>query len=201
MISQPMSDVGVHFLQTQQFQHLEQLGLTELTAITTNQILLWSLNRAEGAPIQIILDIPLGFVLAMLEEAQIEPEHLIVITWNRCAEYLDDLWALGPAGLISGGTQQTELIRAITAVAQGQRYRSDPMCTSPLTARERHMLRLASLGWSMEAIAESLGCRKQTVMNSFSHIYTQLGLRNRTEAVLYYWGLLPRCNGMVNEAP
>ena len=55
---------------------------------------------------------------------------------------------------------------------------------TPLTARELEVLRLIARGMSNREIADSLGTSEGTVKNQASSIFSKLGVRDRTRAVL-----------------
>jgi DNA-binding CsgD family transcriptional regulator len=54
---------------------------------------------------------------------------------------------------------------------------------SPLTARELEVLRLAALGLAVGGIGEQLMISRGTVKSHLEHIYSKLGVANRTAAV------------------
>ena len=54
----------------------------------------------------------------------------------------------------------------------------------PLTSRERQVLRLMAAGSSNKEIAEALGAAEGTIKNHASSIFSKLGVRARTRAVL-----------------
>jgi len=61
----------------------------------------------------------------------------------------------------------------------------DSFTTTPLTPRERLVLRSIAAGGTNRRIAERLGRREQTIKNQLSVIYWKLGVRNRMELALY----------------
>jgi DNA-binding NarL/FixJ family response regulator len=54
----------------------------------------------------------------------------------------------------------------------------------PLTKREREVLRLMAAGSSNKEIADALGAAEGTIKNHASSIFSKLGVRDRTRAVL-----------------
>jgi len=142
-----------------------------------------------AASISVILDIPRGFALQTLEHANSGGAHRVVVTWSFCPEYWEDLWDLRPDILIVGDGLTLDLATAVTAAAQGRRYRQTPDARSALSPAERRVLRLLAHNCSNEQIAERLSVRPQTVKNLVTVIYHKLDLTNRNEALLYYWDI------------
>jgi DNA-binding NarL/FixJ family response regulator len=58
------------------------------------------------------------------------------------------------------------------------------MLPEPLTKREREVLRLMAAGSSNKEIADALGAAEGTIKNHASSIFSKLGVRDRTRAVL-----------------
>jgi DNA-binding NarL/FixJ family response regulator len=54
----------------------------------------------------------------------------------------------------------------------------------PLTRRELEILRLMAGGYSNREISEALGAAEGTIKNHASSIFSKLGVRDRTRAVL-----------------
>lgn len=137
----------------------------------------------------IILDIPRGFALQTLENLSSTGAHRVVVTWSFCPEYWEDLWDLRPDILIVGDGLTLDLATAVTAAAQGRRYRQTPDTRTALSPAERRVLRLLAHNCSNEQIAARLSVRPQTVKNLVTVIYQKLRLTNRNEALLYYWDI------------
>ena len=137
--------------------------------------------------LECVVDAPIGFALKLLPS--LRGEHAVVWTENPCGEYWEDLWAYGPRVLVVGGFGVTQLELALKRAASGEHYRESPSYQSPLTRAERSLLRLGALGWENKHIAQRLRLRERTVQNGLTRVYAKLGLANRTEAALYYWGL------------
>ncbi|MDR7274099.1 response regulator transcription factor [Catenuloplanes atrovinosus] len=119
--------------------------------------------------------------------------------------------------LVHGEFDPAELLRAVTVVASGRSWLSPAAATVAaealrraqetaeaaareaerldrarrrygLTAREREVLDLVAEGLANVVIAERLGLTEKTVKNHLHAVFTKLGARNRTEAVLRWTG-------------
>lgn len=79
------------------------------------------------------------------------------------------------------------LVEAILAFVEGREPEAahPPSALSPLTAREREVLRLIAAGESNKAIAASLSIRPATVERHVTNIYGKIGARGRADAVLH----------------
>jgi two-component system response regulator DesR len=98
--------------------------------------------------------------------------------------------AAGARGLIGKDGSLADLLRAIRALAAGERA-IDPAAAvavlsppeMPLTARELDVLRVAAEGLPLKEIARRLFLAHGTVRNHLSAILRKTGARNRMEAV------------------
>ena len=147
-----------------------------------------------SAPTKVILDIPQGYALSVLEDMGRLYEdrsclRSVVVTFNSCPEYLEDLWDLRPTVLLATPNYEHDLPHAIASASKGIVQRIISGQTTPLTRTERQVLRYLAQGWSNKAIAVQLNIQDKTVMNTLTAIYHKLHLKNRKEAALYYWGL------------
>lgn len=141
------------------------------------------------ASLSLIIDSPLGYALSALERAEVVVAQMIIVSWNPCVEYWEDLWELQPAALLVERDLDLDLAIAIQQARGGTRQRSTPAVVSPLTPTERRMLRYVARGWTNKNIASQLNVQCQTVLNALTNIYQKLGVHNRNEAALYYWGI------------
>jgi DNA-binding NarL/FixJ family response regulator len=99
-----------------------------------------------------------------------------------------DVLANAIRSVAAGGTmlrpQLTERVLRGLAGAPRDRTAFASDSASPLTAREREVLRLMAGGYSNREIADALGAAEGTVKNHASSILSKLGVRDRTRAVL-----------------
>jgi DNA-binding NarL/FixJ family response regulator len=146
-------------------------------------------DQAFRLPMVVIYDEPWGYALEALK-AQSDELH-VVLTGNPCPEYLEDLWGLHPALLIATHDTLKTFLEAIPLIQNGQRLKliPNPTYQSPLTQAERLTLRYCALGLSDKEIAQRRGVTAHAVSNSLNLIYQKLGLKGRTQAALYYWGM------------
>lgn len=136
----------------------------------------------------VLLDMPYGSALRALESLDCTSRRVIVVPWNTSPEYLEDVWALQPAILLLGQTMEVELPVALIRASQGDRYRCTGGFITVLAPPERAILRALARGWSNQQIADHLGIQEKTVRNILTTIYAKLGVDNRTQAALRYWG-------------
>ena len=106
----------------------------------------------------------------------------------------------GARGYLLKGATKEEILRAVTAVADGEaifgpaiarrvlaRLGATPNDRDPfpqLTPREHDVLDLLAQGHSNSAIASSLGLSLKTVNNNTSTIFAKLNVATRTEAAI-----------------
>ena len=141
----------------------------------------------EAADLQLVIDGPWGSALHLL---QTQPaRQIVLLTDNPCAEYWDDLWEFGPRALLVGGHSVPDIARALARAQAGEVFRQVPAHDSLLTLGERKLLQAAAMGLENKQIASEQKLCLGTVKNGLNHVFEKLGLRNRTEAALYYWGL------------
>ena len=163
-------------------------GIPSLETCLTRSLDALGLQPAVAAGRLLLVDLPCGFAFRALTPAGAPREQVLVMTENPCPEYGEDLWALQPAGLIVGIQFDHTLIDALVRVGRGERYRLTPARPSPLTATEGALLRVVAHGWDNVRIARQFHVEDKTVRNALTRIYTKLGVANRVEAALYYWG-------------
>lgn len=84
-------------------------------------------------------------------------------------------------GTIHSPTVTERVLRGIDRIAPAFEASALP---EPLTKREREVLRLMAAGSSNKEIGDALGAAEGTIKNHASSIFSKLGVRDRTRAVL-----------------
>jgi DNA-binding NarL/FixJ family response regulator len=131
---------------------------------------------------------------------------VLVLTTFADQEYVNQALQNGASGYLLKDTPFEELTQSIhlvhkgytqlgpglspqllppLSVASGGNDRSDISIFEQLTAREQEILHHISMGASNREIAEQLYISEKTVRNHITHILSQLGLRDRTQAAIY----------------
>ena len=142
-----------------------------------------------SSSIKVVIDIQAGFALHVLETLSGKGLCIIVITFSFCPEYWDDLWDLHPDVLTVASALERDFVGTVRRAALGERYRIVPKFKTALSKTERDVLCHLARGWSNKKIALHLGLQEKTVLNTLTSVYDKLHLHNRTEALLYYWGI------------
>jgi DNA-binding NarL/FixJ family response regulator len=176
-------------------------GVAHLREIVTGTLLNLGFYIDAGAPIKLVLDFPYGYGFDTLKTLTNERPRLIIVTWNPCREYHEDLWDLEPGALFAGEVFEKQnlvetLAESINHLLEDDYYRLTPGPSTSLTSRERLVLRYVALAWSNRRIAQQLSVQEQTVKNILRCVYNKLDVRCHAEAALYYWGLYSRSNQM-----
>jgi DNA-binding CsgD family transcriptional regulator len=138
-------------------------------------------------PYMLLIDAPFGYALTAL--ASLDAHATLIISDNPCPDYWEDLWSMEPQGLLVGGTTLPEITQALAQLARGERFKRTPAQQSPLTQRQRHVLRELARGLDTHQIADILQLKPRTVRNYIDTLKHQLKLHTREQLVLYYWGL------------
>lgn len=118
------------------------------------------------------------------------PNVLILTTYDTQADIISAIEA-GALGYLLKDAPEQQLHDAIVNTAAGRRTLSPDVAavlarrlSSPeLSQRESEILRALATGASNRAIAEELFISQATVKTHLVHIYTKLGVDNRTAAV------------------
>jgi len=134
-----------------------------------------------------------------------QPVRVLMLTTFDLDEYVYDALRAGASGFLLKDAPAEQLVDAVRVIARGdallapsvtrrlisdfaRRRRHDlanPNAVAALTPREVEVLRLIARGLSNTEIAGELFLAEQTVKTHVGHILTKLGLRDRTQAVVY----------------
>jgi DNA-binding NarL/FixJ family response regulator len=132
--------------------------------------------------------------------AQDPDAHLLVLTSSTDEAMVLRAIHAGALGYLVKDAQPPEVLRAIRHVAQGNSYlppavalklakgvreEKDGTLVEPLTGREIEVLRLIGQGAANKEIAEALVLTEGTVRTHVHNILGKLGLKHRTQVVLY----------------
>jgi two-component system response regulator NreC len=121
--------------------------------------------------------------------------HLLVLSMHDQARDVRRAFDAGAHGYLPKAAADEDLVRAIRAVAAGERYVHPSLgaaLASPkeaggpideLTAREREVLRLLALGHTNQEIAERLVVSVRTVESHRAHVMTKLRVSTRAGLV------------------
>lgn len=154
-------------------------------------------------PDVIIMDLAMpdtdGFS-ATAEISRVAPDvAVLVLTMSDDDLTVTKAMRSGARGYLLKGATKEEILRAVTAVADGQAIfgpavaqrvlarlgtSSDEDPFPQLTPREHDVLRLLAQGLSNSTIAARLGLSLKTVNNNTSSIFTKLNVAGRTEAAI-----------------
>ncbi len=151
------------------------------------------------APDVAVMDIEMPGIGGLEGVAKIRerfPEvHMLVLSMHDQARDVRRAFDAGAHGYLPKAAADEDLVRAIRAVAAGERYVHPSLgaaLASPkdaggpideLTAREREVLRLLALGHTNQEIAERLVVSVRTVESHRAHVMTKLRVSTRAGLV------------------
>lgn len=120
------------------------------------------------------------------------PQVLILTTYDSDADILSAVES-GATGYLLKDSDPTELVRAIAGAARGETVLSPPVAgrlvarmrgpAVALSPREAEIVRLVAEGRSNHELARLLFITEATVKSHLLHVFTKLGVENRTAAV------------------
>lgn len=122
------------------------------------------------------------------------PMKIIVLTAYDDDVYVRGMAAAGAAGYILKDEAPESVVQAIYTTVGGGTWFSWPVVdklvnfekgASNLNERERQILSRIIQGWDNARIAKELDLAEQTVRNHTSHLYAKLGVKSRTEAIVW----------------
>jgi DNA-binding NarL/FixJ family response regulator len=138
--------------------------------------------------------------------------RVVVLSMHSDEAYVVEALRAGANGYVLKESRAEELVRAIRAVAAGERYFSPPLSESALglymqkvestpvdrfqtlTSREREVLQLTVEGHSSTEIAKRLFISSRTVESHRTNLMRKLAVRNQKELVrsAMQHGILPK---------
>jgi two-component system response regulator NreC len=130
--------------------------------------------------------------------------HILILSMHVEEAYITRALEAGARGYLLKDSADTELIRAVTAVAAGKSYFSPAVARvmlddyvrkladkgvvdryDSLSEREREIFQLVAEGHSNKEIADLLSVSPATVETHRAHVLQKLGVHNTAELVLY----------------
>jgi DNA-binding NarL/FixJ family response regulator len=131
--------------------------------------------------------------------------RVLVLTTFDLDEYVYEALRAGASGFLLKRTPAADLVAGVRVVAAGDALLApsvtrrllatfqgraagggaDPAALAELTAREREVLTLVAQGMSNAEIATKLFLSEGTVKTHLKRIFVKLGVRDRTQAVIY----------------
>ena len=125
---------------------------------------------------------------------------VLVLSMQDDPAYVREAFDAGASGYVMKEAADDEVVDAVRAVADGQRYLHPALgarlleaeseerrraAEDPLSEREREVLRLLALGHTNQEIAKMLYISVRTAETHRAHIMQKLGLASRAELVRY----------------
>jgi DNA-binding NarL/FixJ family response regulator len=155
-------------------------------------------------PDVVVLDMSMPEINGLHAAIEILRHHphrrILILSMYDGAQYVRNALAAGVRGYILKNALETDLLRAVRAVAGGGQFLSPELvaaiASSPgedadaddrfkqLSAREIQVLRLIALGHSNKEIAELLGVSPNTVAVHRTNLMATLGVHKAAELVL-----------------
>ncbi|MEO8229468.1 MAG: response regulator transcription factor [Chloroflexota bacterium] len=151
-------------------------------------VLLVDLSLGDGDGVALLHDI----------RARAPEQRVVVLTMHQGAETVRQALLAGAWGYVVKGVHSDDLIDAIRAVHNGERYLHSSVTAavvddsirwlqsgSPLTLREREVIGLLATGLNATAIGRRLGISTHTVRRHLANLYAKLGVRGIPGLVHY----------------
>lgn len=167
------------------------------------------LSARRFAPDVVLMDVRMPRMDGLAAAEEILGEHdavrVLILTTFDLDEYLYEALRIGASGFLLKNASPEELVSAVRVVARGEALldpavtrrvierfatprrtpSSDHQRLDDLTAREREVLTLIARGLANVEIADRLVVSTSTVKNHVAAVLMKLGLRDRTQAVVF----------------
>ena len=154
--------------------------------------------RADVVLLDLGLGDQVGFDVLRAIRARYPGLRVVILTMHRDAETVRQALGAGAVGYVVKGAHAAELVDAIRAVARGERYLHSSVTEAviedslrhqaeggALTAREREILRLLSLGLSAPEVGRRLAISVHTVHRHVANMSSKIGVRGVVPLVRY----------------
>jgi len=184
----------VHMLKSVDGIQIVGEGSTATDAVTIAQ---------ERTPNVMLLDISIagGGIEAAQNVARASPDtQIIMLTASEDEEHVGSALRAGARGYILKGSDGSELVRVVQAIASGDSYVPPHLAArcltrkrertdadedlDSLTAREAEVVAFLRRGMSNKEIARAFNCTERTVKHHMTSIMQKLNVRNRVQVAL-----------------
>ena len=158
------------------------------------------IERCRPDVLLVDLSLPDGDGVGLVHDIRVRApdQRVVVLTMHQGAETVRQALLAGAWGYVVKGVHSDDLVDAIRAVHQGERYLHSSVTAavvddsirwlqsgSPLTLREREVLGLLASGLNAPAIARRLGISTHTVRRHLANLTAKLGVRGIPGLVRY----------------
>lgn len=160
-------------------------------------------RRFEHRPDVAVLDIQMpkatGIEVTRWVRSNIRETGVLILTAYNDDPYIIAVLQAGANGYVLKTASPLEIIQAVRDVHDGKSaidqaiaqkiityvtHQKDEQPVEGLSDREMEVLVAVAKGYTNKAIAAQLGISDRTVQGHIAHIFTKIGVSNRTEAVM-----------------
>ena len=150
-------------------------------------------RMAEHTPAILLLDLHMpggGSLPALRVIREASPDTaVLILTMQDDPGFAREAMLRGARGYVLKEAEEADLLHAVRTVSAGGTYLQPELgarlltCSSPLTDREREVLRLLALGHTNAAVARQLHLSVRTVETHRANIQSKLGSSSRADLV------------------